>query len=72
MKQRDKFWKILLVGGDGPCPKLRRSKWLLLKQSMNLSYLEDEPGNYLMKNHLLLVPAEWMLNEEVSKDIEAD
>jgi hypothetical protein len=37
---------------------------------MNLSYLE-ESGNYVMKNHLLLVPAEWMLNEEISKDIEA-
>lgn len=37
---------------------------------MNLSYLEEESGNYVMKNHLLLVPAEWMLNEELSKDIE--
>ena len=37
---------------------------------MNLSYLE-ESGNYVMKNHLLLVPAEWMLNEKLSRDIEA-
>jgi hypothetical protein len=38
---------------------------------MNLSYLEEESGNYVIKNHLLLVPAEWMLNEDISKDIEA-
>lgn len=37
---------------------------------MNLKFLEREEGAYLMKNHLLLVPAEWMLEEEVSKDIE--
>jgi hypothetical protein len=37
---------------------------------MNLNFLE-ETGTYVMKNHLLLVPAEWMLNPEFSKDIEA-
>lgn len=37
---------------------------------MDLKFLEREEGTYLMKNHLLLVPAEWMLEEEVSKDIE--
>ena len=39
--------------------------------SLDLSYLETEESPYVMKNHLLLVPAEWMINEELSKDIEA-
>jgi hypothetical protein len=37
---------------------------------MNLSHLIEEESPYVIKNHLLLVPAEWMLNEELSKDIE--
>lgn len=36
---------------------------------MNLSFLEPN-ASYVMKNHLLLVPAEWMLHEELSKSIE--
>lgn len=37
---------------------------------MNLGFLDKEDSPYLIKNHLLLVPAEWMLAEETSKAIE--
>ena len=37
---------------------------------MNLSFLDRDSGTYVMKNHLLLVPAEWMLVEKTSKLIE--
>ena len=38
--------------------------------SLDLSFLEPENSPYLMKNHLLLVPSEWMLEPEVSSAIE--
>lgn len=38
---------------------------------MNLKFLENEEGTYAIKNHLLLVPAEWMLVEQTSKAIDA-
>ena len=37
---------------------------------MNLKFLENEVGTYAIKNHLLLVPAEWMLVEQTSGAIE--
>lgn len=37
---------------------------------MNLNFLENKEGVYVMKNHLLLVPAEWMLVDQTSKAIE--
>jgi len=39
--------------------------------SLDLSYLDYSNSPHILKNHLLLVPAEWMLNEELSADIEA-
>lgn len=37
---------------------------------MDLSYLEPDDSFYLLKNQLLCVPAEWMINPEVSKAVE--
>jgi hypothetical protein len=38
--------------------------------TMNLSFLEPSKSPYLLKNHLLCVPAEWMIVPEVSQSIE--
>jgi hypothetical protein len=39
-------------------------------RTMNLDFLEPKDSAYLLKNHLLCVPAEWMIQEDVSKSIE--
>lgn len=38
--------------------------------SLDLKFLDFADSPYVIKNHLLLVPAEWMIDEDVSKDIE--
>lgn len=41
-----------------------------LSATMDLNFLEPSNSPYLLKNHLLCVPAEWMLVPEVSESIE--
>lgn len=53
-----------------PVARCQDTGRVLFAYHMNLSFLEKGKPSYLMKNHLLLVPAEWMLDEDVSKSIE--
>lgn len=58
------------VRTHGVIDRLSQGTDLALLDAMNLDFLEPSNSTYLLKNHLLCVPAEWMLVPEVSKSIE--